>query len=390
MNKEVFCWGMYDLANTIFSALFVTFFFPLYIKQYLGGNELQLGLVFGLSMLAVGIIVPFIGAWSDHLGRRMPFIIFFTITCCFFTGIVALASLKLALLFGFLANFSYHAALTTYNALLPTIAQKQNLGKVSGIGVALGYLGTIIALLIAGVILTYFGWETQMGTQSIFAATALLFLLFSLVTFFGIHEKKSAMRGMHLIHSLHEVKKTITRFSHHKKIASFLLAMFFLTNAIFAVIIFLFPFAREQVHITVKMFFVLYTLQALAAAIGSLLAGKLVDSYGAKKVLQLAAGTWLAVIILLLFFPTLPVFFITGLFGGAALGAIWTAQRPQLLLMVHRAHVGQFFGFLELSGKFSGILAMAFGALAHFLNYQAALVLLVVSFLVGLYFLEKV
>lgn len=65
MRKEVFAWGMYDLANTIFSALFITFFFPLYVKQYLGGNELQLGLVFGLSMLAVGLIVPVIGAWSE-------------------------------------------------------------------------------------------------------------------------------------------------------------------------------------------------------------------------------------------------------------------------------------------------------------------------------------
>ena len=59
MNKKVvFAWGMYDLANTIFSALFVTFFFPFYVKEFLGGTEFQIGLVFGLSMLAVGINVP--------------------------------------------------------------------------------------------------------------------------------------------------------------------------------------------------------------------------------------------------------------------------------------------------------------------------------------------
>src|SRR3989344_2924470 len=104
MNKEVFYWGMYDLANTIFSALFVTFFFPLYIKQYLGGNELQLGLVFGLSMLAVGLIVPVIGAWSDRVRKRLPFIITFTILCCIFAALVAHVPLKLALLCGFLAN----------------------------------------------------------------------------------------------------------------------------------------------------------------------------------------------------------------------------------------------------------------------------------------------
>src|SRR5574341_282356 len=117
-KKEVFAWGMYDLANTIFSALFVTFFFPFYVKTFLGGNEFQIGLVFGLSMLAVGIFVPVIGAWSDVLGKRMPFIIFFTIVCCLLTWLVGKVSLSWALIGGFLANFSYHAALTTYNALI--------------------------------------------------------------------------------------------------------------------------------------------------------------------------------------------------------------------------------------------------------------------------------
>jgi len=187
-----------------------------------------------------------------------------------------------------------------------------------------------------------------------------------------------------------EVGQTLAKLSSHKKFVNFLLAMFFFTNAIFAVIIFLFPFAREQIHISVKMFFVLYTLQAIAAAIGSVVSGRFVDRYGPKHLLQLSAFIWIGVVLLLIFFPTLPVFFITGLFGGAALGMLWTAQRPQLIAMVKREKVGQFFGFLELAGKFSGILAMAFGALAHFLNYQAALALLVVSFLIGLWFLESV
>ena len=80
-KKEVFAWSVYDLANTAFSALFVTFFFPLYIKQYLGGNEFQIGLVFGLSMLFVAVTVPFIGALTDIRKRRMSYITGFTFVC---------------------------------------------------------------------------------------------------------------------------------------------------------------------------------------------------------------------------------------------------------------------------------------------------------------------
>ncbi|MDP7199330.1 MAG: MFS transporter, partial [Candidatus Woesearchaeota archaeon] len=121
--RQVVYWGLYDLANTIFSALFVTFYFPLYIKNYLGGSEFMIGLVFGISLLTVGVIVPFIGAWSDKVGVRLPFIAFFTVVCCLATLAVPFSGLNLALFLGFIANFCYHAALTVYNAVLPTVSK---------------------------------------------------------------------------------------------------------------------------------------------------------------------------------------------------------------------------------------------------------------------------
>lgn len=81
MKKDIFAWSIYDFANTAFSALFVTFFFPFYVKEFLGGNEFHVGLVFGASMLLAGILVPIIGAISDQMNRRMPFIIIFTLLC---------------------------------------------------------------------------------------------------------------------------------------------------------------------------------------------------------------------------------------------------------------------------------------------------------------------
>ena len=167
-KKEVFSWGMYDLANTIFSALFVTFFFPFYVKQFLGGNEFQIGLVFGLSMLLVGVVVPIIGAWSDTIGKRMPFIVFFTTVCCILTWLVAHVSLMWALTAGFFANFTYHASLTTYNALLPKVAKRSEMGNVSGIGIGMGYVGTLIALAVAALILSKLGWESESGVKAIF------------------------------------------------------------------------------------------------------------------------------------------------------------------------------------------------------------------------------
>lgn len=394
-KKEVFAWGMYDLANTIFSALFVTFFFPFYVKTFLGGNEFQIGLVFGLSMLAVGLIVPVIGAWSDVIGRRLPFMVFFTIVACLLTWLVAEVSLGWALVAGFFANFAYHAALTTYNALLPKIAKRYELGYVSGIGTGMGYVGTLISLGIAAIILSQLGWETEEGAKAIFTAVAIMFFGFSLFTFLGIYEPKSRLNHRstwaHVKDSMKNVITTFRNIRKHRDFFFFLLAMFFYADAINAVIVFLFLFAREQIHLSVQAFFMVYAVQSLGAVAGGFLSGKWVDYFGAKKVLVWSGIAWIAVIGMLYFVESLTVFIIAGMLGGAALGTVWTAQRPKLLQMVAHKDIGQFFGFLELTNKFSGVMGpIVFGALAKFVNYQAALISVIVFFALGLLALRKV
>lgn len=390
-KKVVFNWGMYDLANTIFSALFVTFFFPFYVKEFLGGTEFQIGLVFGLSMLLVAIVVPFIGAWSDSIGKRMPFIILFTTVCCVLTWLVAKVPLTWALAFGFFANFSYHAALTTYNALLPKIATKKEMGNVSGIGIGMGYLGTLIALGVGALFLSKLGWETEIGAKAIFAVTAIMFFAFSLFTFFGIREPRKVVKDNHVRRAMTQVLSTIRHVRKHKPFFTFLVSMFFYANAIHAVIVFLFLFAREQIKLSVQGFFVVYVLLSLGAVAGSFVSGRWVDRFGPKRVLVWAGLAWLAVIGLLYFVTNLTMFIVAGVFGGAAMGTVWTAQRPKLLSMIPHSKAGQFFGFLELTNKFSGVLGpIVFGAFARFVSYQSAMLSLLAFFGLGLVLLRKV
>ena len=147
--KKAIAWGMYDLANTIYSALFVTFFFPFYVKNYLGGTEFMVGLVFSSSMLLVGLFVPALGAVSDIVRRRMPFIVMFTVVNCAAVALVPSSGLAGALIFALIANFAYHAALNVYNAMLPDVCEGEGIGRISGIGVGMGYMGTFISLGVA-------------------------------------------------------------------------------------------------------------------------------------------------------------------------------------------------------------------------------------------------
>lgn len=393
-KKEVFAWSMYDLANTAFSALFVTFFFPLYVKQFLGGNEFQIGLVFGLSMFFVAVFVPFIGAFSDELGRRLPFIVLFTVLCCFFSFLVFYANLMLALILGFLANFFYHAALTTYNAILPKISCKKDVGMVSGIGVAMGYLGTFGSLVVAWFLLDHYGWETVAGVKAMFPATALFFFGFSLITFFVLKEKTFRQKvtfWQSLSRAFNSVKQTIFQLRKHKDLLWFISAMFMYVNAINAVIVFLYLFGRAEIGLSIRAFMVLYIVFSIAAAFGAYISGKVSDWIGPKKTLGIAGILWLITLGVLLNVSSVTAFFIGGVLGGIALGTVWTAMRPLLLRIAPEKKVGQFFGFMELTDKFSGIIGpIVFGFLAAFYSYSTAIISLFVFFLAGLILLQKV
>ena len=392
--KQVLAWASYDLANTIFSALFVTFFFPFYIKGFLGGNEFQIGLIFGISMLLVALVVPILGAISDKLNRRMPFIIFFTAACCIFTFLAAFVGLYAALLFGLIANFCYHAALTMYHAILPGISAKKSIGFVAGIGVSLGYVGTIVSLVIAYPILRVIGWETLWGAKTMLIITSILFFLFSLIMFFSIREKRYAKPHLiksHIISSLYDVKNTFIKLKAQKGLIPFLFAMLSYNDAINAVVIFLFLYARDAIGLSVQKFFFVYALFAVSASIGAFISGIAVDRIGSKRMLTMAGFLWVIVISLLLNLTDLTSFIVIGSIGGIALAMVATASRPKLLELVPKDKVGEYFGFFELTDKFSGVLGpIIFGYLVVSYGYSIALLSLILFFVVGLLFLYQV
>jgi UMF1 family MFS transporter len=385
---------MYDFANTAFSALFVTFFFPFYIKHFLGGNEFQIGLVLGISMFLVGVIVPIIGTLADLTGKRVRMIGAFTVICVGFTVLVAFSDLYLALLSGLVANFFYHACLVVYNSLLPSVSGKKEIGKVSGIGVGVGYLGTLFSLIMAFFILNWLGWETKIGVSAIFLATAAFFLVFSIPLFVSIKdpkERKKVPFPKHLKNAFAELKHTLLRITKYKGLVPFLISSFAYSNGLTAIIIFLYLFAREEIKLGVLAFMGVYVVFSLAAGIGSYASGIMSDKIGPKKTLVIAGIVWVVLVALLIGFKTLEAFVVAGIFGGAALGAVWTASRPMLIALAPKIKVGQFFGLDELTDKFSGVLGpIIFGFLVVAVNYNFAMVSVGLFFVIGLIALSKV
>jgi MFS transporter, UMF1 family len=392
MKKEVFAWALYDLANTAFSSLFVTFFFPVFVKVFLGGNEIHIALVFGVSMFFTAIVVPFIGAFSDSVKKRMPFLIFFTLVCILATFLVPFFPLFAVLIIGGIANFSYHSALAVYNALIPKISEKKDYGKISGIGVGFGYAGNFLSIGLAALVLSYFGWDSLEGIKFMFFLTAGFFLFFSLFSFLFIKEKKISSKRLssNISYAFSSVKKTLSNIKKNLNLVYYIVGVFFVMNAISAAIIFLYLFGRDRIGLSIPEYMVVFCLFSVTAVFGAVFFGRLSDKIGSKKSLVFSVFLWCIVILVLVFVSNFFVFIFAGLLGGVAWGAFMTCARPLLLEISPKNKVAEFFGFSELANKFSGIIGpIAFSILVVFWNYSAALLLLLLFFIVGGFFIQK-
>lgn len=299
-NKlQIFGWSMYDFANTIYSALFVTVYFPLFVTLK-GGTPFQVGLTFSLSMLLAGLLVPFLGAIADITKRKKLFLIIFTVLCCSSVLLAGFFNIWLVLLFALLANFFFHASLDVYDALLVNLSTQKNIGRISGIGTAVGYLGTIVSVAIAYIIGLYYGYEDIKGIQVVFIITAVLFLGFSLFTFAFVKEdSKEKIKNHHLKKAFGNVLSTIKDFKKFRFIWLFLLASFLYTDGANTAIIFLFLFGRDQIGLSLMQFLPVYIVMAIASAVGAFCFGKITDRFGHKNTLNLILFLWVAVILML-------------------------------------------------------------------------------------------
>lgn len=388
INKKTIAWSFYDFADTAFSALFITFFFPILIKVHLGGNEFQIGLAMSLSVLFAAVLVPLIGATSDASGKRLPIIMGAALATAIITVLTGYSSLAWALFLGFLAHITHLIAKDVYDAKMIDIVPRKYLGSLSGLGVGVGYFGAITGLVVGYFLLSYFGWESINGIRAMFWESGIFYVLFTLPLLIWVPDKVRPHRlkwPEAFKKGFSEVIQTVKGLPRFPVFGRFLLASFLYNNGMNTTIIFLALYGREVIGLGVQEFFPVFGLMALTAVVGSFLSGKLSDHFGPFFLIKIVLLIWIAVILALILSPSYSTFLAVGMIGGASLGAIWTLNRHVVANIAPEEKIGQLFGFEGLTEKFSGLLGpVIFGYLATVYNYQAALLSVIVFFVLGL------
>ena len=371
-RSALWSWAFDDFANTVFSAVVVTFYFPLYLTA-LAPRNLPLGLTTTVSMILAGLAVPWLGALSDRTGKTKRYLIVTTLLCVAAT--LALSFLSgLALLIGLflVASFFFHASLVFYHALLPVVADPERQGAASGLGTGLGYLGVLFSVPIAHFVDGFF------GRRFVFGAAAVFFLLFSLPLFLGVPERKvEAPRPASLGLSMEEWRKvfrTLTSLRENRSLLFFFAGNFFVMEAMNTVIFWLIVYLTRVFNPPENHLVAIFLGLNFTAGLFGFLAGFLTDRVGSRRMMVLAAASLFVTILALALTTSFWVFAGVGLTGGSfGFAAVWTAARKRVLELAPSGAVGEHFGLYNLTTKISVTGSLIFSLLADHVGFHAAL-----------------
>jgi UMF1 family MFS transporter len=392
---------LYDFANTVFSMNIATLYFAAWLVADLGHSNTLYALVNGIASALVVVSIPVFGAISDATQRRKPWVVGFTIIACVCTVIMAILGQTglpligegivtggashlippglalIGVLVAFtVANYAYQGAQPFYNAMMSELVPVDHRGRLSGLGSALGYVGSITGVLLTfpfftgqlpilgevpgrviAFLRTAVPFTSHGGRVSTFVPTAFLFLLFSVPLFLFCRDHNSIQGKKHVAwrEAFSDVRNTLNESKKYPGTMRFILTSFLYQDAMGTII------ANMALYAIFAMGFVkgseatLFVILTVPAVVGAYGIGKLVDRFGPKRTLSWVLAGWIVLLVAMIAAPSRGAFWIVGACIGLIYGGVATAERPLLLSLVPDVEAGRFFSLMVLSSRAAAV-----------------------------------
>ncbi len=379
----VLAWSLYELGATSFAMNLLSLHLPLDIAGRVPRGSEKFSLAFGLSMAVVAVAAPFLGHLADRAGKRR-FLVPFVLAGVAFTALVAAPGPvpRLLVFFAF-ANIAFQCAYVFYNALLPDVSDETNSGRVSGFGVAAGYLGSLLGMFlvlpfVSGAIRLKMPHillpvidalsVTQVSSnvnaawvrQNAYLPTALLWLAAAVpLLFFARLPRPSSPSKKSLSPSsspLRDVLHTIRSLPSTPSLLWFLVANFLYIDVIHTIQIQMSTYSRYAVGLNDAQVQILLLVATAVAVVGGLLYGFLCQRVTIRTATLVALGNWVLVFALALLVRDPRTFTIVGVLAGIGLGGIKVTGRLGLIALVPKERTTEFFGFFTLAGEAASVL----------------------------------
>jgi UMF1 family MFS transporter len=403
-RREVFAWAMYDFANSGYTTVVLTAVFNAYFVSVVAGGApwatFAWTAVLAVSYAMVMVAGPVVGAFADVSGKKKKLLFMVTAGCIVSTALLAAAGpgmLWWAAIMVIVSNFCYALGENLIAAFLPELARPEALGKVSGWGWSLGYMGGLLAL---GLSLAWImraeahGVKASEAVGATMLITAAVFAVAASVTFIWLKERavpSQATAGARA--ALARLLETAREAAHYRDLFLVFACGTLYQAGVATVIALAAIYAQEVMGFKTTDTLFLVLVVNITAAIGAFVFGYLQDHVGKITALRWTLYGWIMMVVCAWFATTPGVFWIAANIAGICMGSSQSAGRALVAYFAPPARVAEFFGLWGVAVRLAAILGpLTYGAVAWISggNHRLAMLLTGVFFASALVILAYV
>jgi MFS transporter, UMF1 family len=401
--REVWAWAMFDFANSGYTTVVITALFNAYFVAVVAGNAAWATLAWTATLsVSYALIVataPLLGAHADRHAAKKRLLALTTVGCVLFTALLYFAqpeTLWFAVVCVVVSNFFFGSGENLVAAFLPEISSARALGRVSGWGWSLGYLGGLLTL---GLCLAYVAWAESRGLRAAqyvpvtMLITAAMFALASLPTFLLLRERAVPSAAARPENAWREIWRLLGNLRQFPDLRRFLVCTLFYQAGVQAVITLTAIYADQAMKFTTQQILMLVLVVNITAALGAFLFGHLQDRIGHVPAIAMTLVGWMATVLLAWAAREPGLFWAAANLAGLCLGASQSAGRALVGVLAPAARLAEFYGFWGLAVKLSAIAGPLTYGLATWVtgnDHRSALLLTGSYFVIGLILLADV
>lgn len=424
MRRRIWGWMMFDWASQPYATLLLTFIFAPYFATVVGDPvraQTLWGAMLGVTGICIALLAPVLGAVADSSGRRTPWIVAFSIiyVVAAFTLWWAVPGaggvLWILVVFG-AGLWAMEFATVFTNAMLPALGPREEIGRISGTGMAWGYVGGVLSLIIVLLFLaendggtTLLGQapilgldpEEREGTRSVGPFTAIWYVIFMVPFFLWAREGRETRLRPRVVQGLADLARTLRQLPASPSLGAYLVSSMFYRDALTGMYTFGGIYATGVLGWSVIDTGVFGIVAAISAAIFCWVGGRADSAFGPKPVI--VAGILVLIVTGIVAIATsrssvfgilvgedsrLPdiTFYLVGISIGAAGGMVQAASRTMLVRQADVTRMTEAFGLYALAGKATAFIAPTSIAIVTDAtgSQRAGITPLIVLFLIGL------
>ena len=379
-KKLINGWAMYDWANSVYSLVITTAIFPIYYLALTNGpdeksqpisffglmvdNVSLLSYALSAAFLIIAVISPLLSGIADYSGRKKLFMQIFcyigSASCAALYFFDSLANTELGIIAYGVAAIGFTGSIVFYNAYLPEVAFPHQQDRVSAKGFALGYIGSVLLLLVNLAMVmkpALFGLpEGGLPARISFLMVGLWWFGFAQITFSrlpsNVYKKKAT--GNYLFQGYRELLGVLRHMIRDRVLQPFLISFFFFSMGVQTIMYLAVLFAQEEIGMKDDMLIIVMLIIQIVAIAGAYLFSWFSARLGNLKALLISMVMWIVVVVAVFFIyqqtPFIMIAFVVGLIMG---GTQSLTRSTYSKLLPETTDHASYFSFYDVTEKIS-------------------------------------